>query len=246
MNTFSDTPKVVRTPPAWRAPFVVAFLGLLWWWLLPEQLGLLTRLAYTALFVLSLDLVVGVAGLPTLGHAALFGVGAYTAGIFATHVSADPLLGLIVAASMGCVTAGISGLFLLRFQGFTFLMLTVAFSQILLNLANKFRDWTGGDDGLSTYVMDGFSATSHLIWKAKSPQPTLSQCWYWGITWLAAWSTHRLVCLSEAYTRTELAWQRWVRRSFSDSWWSTRLQELSPEPPERYPLRPTASWRLTA
>lgn len=156
MNTFSDTPKVVRTPPAWRAPFVVAFLGLLWWWLLPEQLGLLTRLAYTALFVLSLDLVVGVAGLPTLGHAALFGVGAYTAGIFATHVSADPLLGLIVAAAMGCVTAGISGLFLLRFQGFTFLMLTVAFSQILLNLANKFRDWTGGDDGLSTYVMDGF------------------------------------------------------------------------------------------
>ena len=156
MNSHSASSQSVRTPPAWRAPTVVAVLGCLWWWLLPEQLGLLTRLAYTALFVLSLDLVVGVAGLPTLGHAALFGVGAYCAGIFATHVSADPLLGLVVAAAVGGVTAGISGLFLLRFQGFTFLMLTVAFSQILLNLANKFRDWTGGDDGLSSYVMDSF------------------------------------------------------------------------------------------
>jgi branched-chain amino acid transport system permease protein len=156
MTAPKQTSRAMATPPAWRAPLVVAVLGALWWVLLPEQLGLLTRLAYTALFVLSLDLVVGVAGLPTLGHAALFGTGAYAAGIFATHVSADPLLGLLVGAGTGAVMAGVSGLFLLRFQGFTFLMLTVAFSQILLNLANKFRDWTGGDDGLATYVMDSF------------------------------------------------------------------------------------------
>lgn len=145
--------QVPACPPAWRAPWILALLGGLWWVFLPEQLGLLTRLAYIALLVLSLDLVVGVAGLPTLGHAALFGTGAYAAGIFATHVSADPLLGLLVSCGVAGLMALLSGLFLLRFQGFTFLMLTVAFSQILLNLANKFRDWTGGDDGLSSYVM---------------------------------------------------------------------------------------------
>ena len=159
MSANAPPVQAAACPPAWRAPCAVALLGLLWWWLLPDQLGLLTRLAYTALLVLSLDLVVGVAGLPTLGHAALFGTGAYAAGIFATHVNADPLLGLAVASAAGAAMAALSGTFLLRFQGFTFLMLTVAFSQILLNLANKFRDWTGGDDGLSTYAMGPLGGT---------------------------------------------------------------------------------------
>ena len=156
MNTSAVMVKAPTCPPAWRAPLILAVLGGLWWVMFPEQLGLLTRLAYIALLVVSLDLVVGVAGLPTLGHAALFGTGAYAAGIFATHVNADPVLGLLVASGAAGLMALLSGLFLLRFQGFTFLMLTVAFSQILLNLANKFRDWTGGDDGLSSYVMGSF------------------------------------------------------------------------------------------
>ena len=139
--------------PAWRAPLVVGFLGLAWYIALPDQLGLLTKLAFTALLVLSLDLVVGFAGLATLGHAALFGVGAYAAGVFALRVQADPLLGLGVGMLFGGLTAFLSGLFLLRYQGFTFLMLTVAFAQIVQNLANKFRDLTGGDDGLSGFTM---------------------------------------------------------------------------------------------
>jgi branched-chain amino acid transport system permease protein len=139
--------------PAWRAPLIVALLGLAWFWLLPDQLGLLTRLAFTSLLVLSLDLVVGVAGLATLGHAALFGVGAYAAGIFALRVSSDPLLGLGVGLLAGGGIACLSGLFLLRYQGFTFLMLTLAVAQIIQNLASKFRDWTGGDDGLSGFAM---------------------------------------------------------------------------------------------
>lgn len=139
--------------PAWHVPLAIGVLGLTWFWLLPDQLGLLTRLAFTALLVLSLDLVVGVAGLATLGHAAIFGVGAYAAGIFALRLSTDPLLGLVVGMLAGGVTACLSGLFLLRYQGFTFLMLTVAVAQIIQNLANKFRDWTGGDDGLSGFAM---------------------------------------------------------------------------------------------
>ncbi len=149
----ASAPRAAAMPPAWRAPALLLAVGLVALWALPEQLGLLTRLACTALFVLSLDLVVGVAGLPTLGHAALFGTGAYTAGIFALRVSADPLLGLAAASAGGAALALLSGAFLLRFSGFTFLMLTVAVGQIVLNLAQKARDWTGGDDGLTGFTM---------------------------------------------------------------------------------------------
>ncbi|WP_029696060.1 branched-chain amino acid ABC transporter permease [Comamonas badia] len=140
--------------PAWRAPLITVLLALLARWWLPDQLGLLSHIVIMALLVISLDLVVGIAGLATLGHGALFGVGAYAAGIFASRVSGDPLLGLGVALVVGAVFALITGLFLLRYQGFTFLMLTVAVVQITANLAQKARAWTGGDDGLNSYTMN--------------------------------------------------------------------------------------------
>lgn len=149
-NQASQAPRVA---PPWRAPAILLALGLLAWWMLPEQLGLLTRITITALFVLSLDLVVGVAGLATLGHAALFGVGAYAAGIFALHVHGDPLIGLAVGIGAGALLALASGAFLLRYHGFTFLMLTVAVAQIMASLAQKARGWTGGDDGLAGFTM---------------------------------------------------------------------------------------------
>lgn len=142
-----------RMAPAWRTPAIVLVLGLVAWWALPEQLGLLTRIAITALFVLSLDLVVGIAGLATLGHAALFGAGAYAAGIVALRVHPDPLFGLAVGVGAGAALALVSGAFLLRYHGFTFLMLTVAVAQIAASLAQKARDWTGGDDGLTGFTM---------------------------------------------------------------------------------------------
>ncbi len=142
-----------RCAPPWRAPLIVAVLGLLWFWLLPDFLGLLTRIAYMALFVLALDLVVGVSGVGTLGHAAMFGIGAYSAGIVALRWYPDPLVGLVVGSACGAFVAALSGAFLLRYQGFTFLMLTIAVLQILQSLANKFRDWTGGDDGLSGFTV---------------------------------------------------------------------------------------------
>jgi branched-chain amino acid transport system permease protein len=140
-----------RCAPAWRAPLLLLAIGGAACTLLPEQLGLLTRIFIAALFVLSLDLLVGVAGLATLGHAALFGAGAYAAGIFALKVMPDPLVGLAVGVAAGALLALFSGAFLLRYQGFTFLMLTVAVAQIVLSIAQKARGWTGADDGLSGY-----------------------------------------------------------------------------------------------
>ncbi len=140
-----------RCAPAWRLPLITLVIGVAAWWLMPEQLGLLTRIAFMALLVLSLDLVVGVAGLATLGHTAMFGIGAYAAGIFALRVHTDPLLGLVTGTAAGAALALVSGAFLLRYSGFTFLMLTIAVAQIIASLAQKARDWTGGDDGLTGF-----------------------------------------------------------------------------------------------
>jgi len=141
-----------RCAPPWRGSAVVLTIGLVAWWLLPDQMGLYTRIAYTALFVVSLDLVVGVAGMPTLGHAAMFGLGAYAAGLFALRVHADPTTGLLVGTVAGAAMAAASGAFVLRYRGFTFLMLTIAVAQIAASLLIRGRAWTGGDDGLTGFA----------------------------------------------------------------------------------------------
>lgn len=140
--------------PPWLHCAVILVVGLIGYFLLPDQLALMARVAIVALFVLSLDLVVGYAGLATLGHVAFFGVGAYAAGIVALRLTGDPLIGLAFGGMAGAVTAGLSGLLVLRYEGFTFLMLTVAVAQILQSMANKLRDLTGGDDGLSGFTID--------------------------------------------------------------------------------------------
>jgi branched-chain amino acid transport system permease protein len=120
---------------------------------MPEYLAFATRVVVMILFVLSLDLVLGYAGIPTLGHAAIYGVGAYAAGIFAIHVSADPLTGLVVAAVAGGATAFISGLLLLRTNRLTLVMLSIAVVQIAYEIANKAGKLTGGADGLDGIIM---------------------------------------------------------------------------------------------
>lgn len=114
----------------------------------PYNLAFLTRIVIMVILVLSLDLILGYAGIATLGQAAMYGAGAYTAGLFAIHVWADPVAGLAVGALAGVVLAGISGLVLMRTHGLTLIMLTIALAQICSEVANRFRDVTGGADGL--------------------------------------------------------------------------------------------------
>src|SRR5690606_2859669 len=95
-----------------------------------------------------LDLLVGYAGLVTLGHAAFFGIGAYGAGLYAIHVSSEPLSGLVA----GAVSAGLIGLLsvalILRTTGLTFLMLTLEVAAVAHEVLNRAGEITGGADGL--------------------------------------------------------------------------------------------------
>lgn len=133
----------------WAGVPVTAAAGLAAFWLFPEDLGLLTRIAATALYVLSLDLVLGYGGIATLGQAALFGAGAYAAGIAAVNWIDEPLALLAIGGAAGGLVALATGALILHARGLTLLMLTIAVTQIVQELANKARDWTGGSDGLS-------------------------------------------------------------------------------------------------
>lgn len=112
------------------------------------QLGLLTKMLIFGVFAMSLNLILGYAGLPSLGHAAYFGVGAYTVGLLAVkvvdHFWLDAAAGLLAAA----LTAALFGLLALRAHGSYLLMITLALSQVLWGIAFGWRWLTGGDDGL--------------------------------------------------------------------------------------------------
>lgn len=114
---------------------------------------IVNEIAIVALFAISLDLVLGYAGIVSLGHAAFFGMGAYTAALFAKHVMPDPLVGLAVAVLVSTALGAIGSLTIMRGTDLTRLMVTLGAALILLELANKL-DWlTGGADGLQGVVM---------------------------------------------------------------------------------------------
>ncbi|MGO4123398.1 branched-chain amino acid ABC transporter permease [Inquilinus sp. YAF38] len=134
----------------WRWPealFWLAALAALV--LLPDQHLILNEIAILALFALSLDLILGYAGIVSLGHAAFFGLGAYVAGLLTIHVAGEPLLGLVVAAAAGAVLGFATGFLVLRGSDLTRLMVTLGVSLLLFEIANQAAGLTGGADGLN-------------------------------------------------------------------------------------------------
>jgi branched-chain amino acid transport system permease protein len=131
----------------WEALPWIAGLGM--FFVFPNYLAFGTQLLITILFALSLDLVLGYAGIVTLGHAAFFGAGAYTVGILAQHFGwNEPLSGLVAAALVAAAIGAVSGFVLLRTQGLTLLMLTLCTMTLLEQAANMGAQWTGGFDGM--------------------------------------------------------------------------------------------------
>jgi branched-chain amino acid transport system permease protein len=115
----------------------------------PDRMTFASQVLLMALFALSLDLVLGFAGILTLGHAAFFGIGAYTVGLLAARLGwGEPISGLLAAAAVAALAGALSGLVLLRYRGLTLLVLTLSTTFILQEFGNVFDRFTGGYDGL--------------------------------------------------------------------------------------------------
>ncbi|MBL0088427.1 MAG: branched-chain amino acid ABC transporter permease [Ideonella sp.] len=141
-------------PSKWRLWELALWAAI---WATPVLFGqhaaLINEIAILALFALSLDLILGYAGIVSLGHAAFFGVGAYGAALFAKHVMPDPLVGLAVGTLLGAVLGLVTSPMIVRGTDLTRLMVTMGVALVLLELANKFDSLTGGTDGLQGVVM---------------------------------------------------------------------------------------------
>lgn len=140
-----------RFRPAEALPWVIAIAA---FFAFPDYMAFGTQVLVMVLFALSLDLILGYAGIVSLGHAAFFGTGAYAAGMLAARYGwGEPLSGLLVAAAISALVGFVSGWFLLRYRGLTLLMLTLATAVMLQELGNTRADITGGFDGLTGIVI---------------------------------------------------------------------------------------------
>jgi branched-chain amino acid transport system permease protein len=111
-------------------------------------ISLLTRVVILGLAAMSLDLLIGFGGLVSFGHAAFLGIGAYAVGILSSHGIEDVLVQLPVAIGISVAFALASGVIALRTQGVYFIMITLAFGQMLFFLATSLAPY-GGDDGMT-------------------------------------------------------------------------------------------------
>jgi branched-chain amino acid transport system permease protein len=131
----------------------IVVAGVVGYLLVPNNLALLTQIIGVALLVLSIDLVTGYCGVATLGHAALFGAGAYGAGIAAAHFGiTDPLVMTGIGLLAGALAGLVSGFVILRAHGLAQLVLSIAVIHLFHEAANKASGWTGGSDGLSSIM----------------------------------------------------------------------------------------------
>ncbi|MBY0532145.1 MAG: branched-chain amino acid ABC transporter permease [Xanthobacteraceae bacterium] len=149
-NTVQDSVTALKKKRAWH------WLEYVFWlaaaasvFLLPSQHALLTQIAIWSLFALSLDLLLGYAGIVSLGHAAYFGFGAYVAALFAINFTGEPITGLIVAGIAAGLLGLATSLLVLRGTDLTRLMVTLGIALVMYEIANQMSWLTGGADGLT-------------------------------------------------------------------------------------------------
>jgi branched-chain amino acid transport system permease protein len=148
--------------------------------------ALVAEIFIFAIFAMSLDLLLGFTGLMSLGHAAFFGLGAYAVAILGVQFGLNAWLGVAAGVVIAGAGAALIGFFCVRTGGIPFLMLTLAFSQLVFSVALKWRDLTGGSDGMAiaeqpTFL--GFSLSKSL------PMYFMTLCFFV----LAYWSLRRLL-----------------------------------------------------
>ncbi len=140
-----------RLPHDRWTPLEIAFwlMPVASFFLFPGYLVLIAQIMIVGLFAISLDLILGYAGIVSLGHAAFFGLGAYTAGLLAVHGWGEPITGLLLAAAVAALFGFLTSFLVVRGQDLTRLMVTLGIGLMLFEAANKAAFLTGGVDGLS-------------------------------------------------------------------------------------------------
>lgn len=142
------------TPALRRGAEVAFWLALAASYLvLPDQLTLMSQILVFGLFAVSLDMALGYAGILTVGHAAFFGVGAYTAGLLARHGWGEPISGLFIALAASAALGYVLSYLVVRGADLTRLMITIGVCVLLSELVNRLSPITGGTDGLQGMVV---------------------------------------------------------------------------------------------
>src|SRR5215813_1523720 len=148
-SAFAEPQHYLAERIRWRTIEILFWLAtLLPFVLTPNYLVLASQIAITALFALSLDLILGYAGIVSLGHAAFFGFGAYTAGIISKYGWGEPLSGLALAGLAAGLLGYLMSFIIARFRHLALIMITLGFGFLLLEAANSAGWLTGGADGL--------------------------------------------------------------------------------------------------
>jgi len=155
MSTPTDVGYHARLKARWRPGEIVFWLAVAACGLaFPSRYLIMTEIVRLALFALSLDLILGYAGIVSLGHAAFFGLGAYCAGLLAVHgVITQPALALVAAGLAAAVLGFLTSFLVIRGVDLTRLMVTLGIALLLEALAERFSDITGGTDGLQGIEM---------------------------------------------------------------------------------------------
>jgi branched-chain amino acid transport system permease protein len=139
----------LRAQSRWRLGEIAFWLAtLLPFVLTPDYLALASQVAIAALFALSLDLILGFSGIISLGHAAYFGVGAYTAGLLSVWGWGEPLTGLLLAGLAAGIFGYLTSFIIARFRHLALIMITLGLGLLLQQAANSAGWLTGGFDGL--------------------------------------------------------------------------------------------------
>src|SRR5689334_12208218 len=139
----------------WRWPEVAFWALALAAWLVPSgKYLILNEVAIFALFALSLDLILGYAGIISLGHAAFFGLGSYAGALLAKYgIVTEPVLALLVSGLCAAVLGFGTSFLVLRGSDLTRLMVTLGVALIMREIANQIPQLTGGADGLQGVIV---------------------------------------------------------------------------------------------
>jgi branched-chain amino acid transport system permease protein len=155
MSASSDIGRIARAHANWHWSEIAFWcLALACAFLFPSRYLIMTDIVRLALFALSLDLILGYAGIVSLGHAAFFGVGAYAAGLLSLHgLITEPVIALVIAGLAATVVGFLTSFLVIRGVDLTRLMVTLGIALLLEALAERYSNITGGTDGLQGIEM---------------------------------------------------------------------------------------------